>query len=204
LSRNSVLLRLPFFRGLARRRGWWNPFWVEEYRLDLALWPDRCAEMLKSALPRWGIAESSGGTLFMGYADHDGFTIWPIGFWANQRPMAAGRIVAEAGGCRIMLRVANSNWTLYFVLLWTLLFWTVAALILVNMAAAALDRRSLGGAGILWIFAFFGVLVPAGFLSLFGYRRSSGRNEQEGSRDALLVLQFVEDIFGVRPVRETA
>jgi hypothetical protein len=158
--------------------------------------------MLKSALPRWGIAESSGGTLFMGYVDHDEFTIWPIGFWANQRPMAGGRIVAEEGGCRIALRVANSNWTLYFLLLWTVLFWTVAALILVNIAAAALDGRSVGTA-ILWIFAFFGLLVPAGFLSLFGYRRSSGRDEREGSRDALLVLQFVEDIFGVRPVRET-
>jgi hypothetical protein len=176
---------------------------VEEYTLDLALWPDRCVEMLKAALPRWGIAESSQGTLFMGYVGHDEFTIWPIGFWANQRPMAAGRIVAEPGGCRLSLRVANSNWTIYALFLFALLFWTVCTLIIVNGLAAAADGRSLVSAG-LWIFTFFGIAVPAGFLVLFGSVRSRGPKEREGSKDALLVLQFLEDIFGIRPVRTAA
>jgi len=145
------------------------------------------------------MARTVVGDLFMGYVDEAEFTLYPVwGPWANQRPMAGGHIVAAPGGCRVFVHVANSRWSIYGLVVWTTLFWFGAAVTLVGLGVAGVSGRSVSNAGLLWVFAFFGVVIPAGLLLLFGYHAGSGRSN-EGSREATFALDFLEGVFGVRP-----
>jgi hypothetical protein len=188
---------------LARRAAWWNPFWVEEYELGLGLWPERCAEMLREALPRWGTVRSAGGG-FAGYVDQDEITLYPVwGAGARNKPMMGGRILSEPGGCRIELHVANSNWTIYVLVLWTALFWAVSAALLVSLLGAALGGSVAPNAGFLWIFVFFGIVIPAAFIVILG-RPNPGKDARHESNDAKFGLDFLEGTFGTRPVKRLA
>jgi hypothetical protein len=184
---------------LAKRPAWWNPFWVEEYEVAVGIRPDRCSELLKEALPRWGMLPEVPA-FFMGYVDQDEFTLYPAwGPWARQKPMAGGRIAGEPRGSRIELRIANSNWAMYVLVLWTVLFWSISIAILMALAGAATSGRVIPNASMLWIFAFFGIAIPTGFLIVYGRPGPRHGNPLEESDDAKFAVQFLEDVFGARP-----
>jgi hypothetical protein len=140
LTREQLPLRLPILRGLARRRHWANPFYVEVLTLRSPLRPSFCAEQLSAALLKfpWFPVQRHN---FAGWTKDSRFVLKRLTLWANgMRPTASGRFDDGHPGTTIHLSVAAPAVGAYIFLVFFVVF--AAAFLLLAVALGTRPQRS--------------------------------------------------------------